>query len=136
MKYLIDTDWVIDHFNNVEKITRKLEELLPQGLALSIISVGELYEGVYYSKAPSKNEKALKDFLKAVAVLEINDGICKIFGKERGLLRRKREIISDFDLLIASTCIYYNLTLLTNNLRHFERIESLKIFKDDIILDM
>ena len=46
--YLLDTDWVIDHFNRVETVTRRLRELQGQGLALSIISVAELWEGVHY----------------------------------------------------------------------------------------
>jgi predicted nucleic acid-binding protein len=44
MTYLIDTDWVIDHLNHIEHVTRRLEELAPEGLALSIISLAELYE--------------------------------------------------------------------------------------------
>jgi tRNA(fMet)-specific endonuclease VapC len=47
MTYLIDTDWVIDHLNHVERVTRRLEELAPGGLALSSISLAELYEGVF-----------------------------------------------------------------------------------------
>jgi predicted nucleic acid-binding protein len=52
MTYLIDTDWVIDHLNHIERVMRRLEELAPAGLALSIISLAELYEGVYYSRDP------------------------------------------------------------------------------------
>ncbi|HPC77825.1 MAG TPA: type II toxin-antitoxin system VapC family toxin [bacterium] len=127
MKYLIDTDWVIDHFAGVEKITKKLEELAPQGIGLSVISLAELYEGIYFSNSPYENEKVLERFLEIVSILGINKEICKIFGRERGRLRRKGILISDFDLLIASTCLYYDLTLLTNNVRHFERVENLKI---------
>ena len=42
MTYLIDTDWVIDHLNHIERVTRRLEELAPAGLALSMISLAEL----------------------------------------------------------------------------------------------
>jgi len=49
VSYLVDTDWIIDHLANVEVITQKLRELQPQGIALSVISLAELYEGVYYS---------------------------------------------------------------------------------------
>jgi len=49
------------------------------------------------------------------------------FGKERGGLRKKGRIIGDFDLLIASTCIYYDLIVLTNNRKHYEVVEGLKI---------
>ena len=37
--FLVDTDWVIDHFNGVEAVTRRLQALRAQGLALSVISV-------------------------------------------------------------------------------------------------
>jgi len=38
LAFLIDTDWVIDHFNAVSYVTRRLKELQPRGLALSGIS--------------------------------------------------------------------------------------------------
>jgi len=44
--FLIDTDWIIDHFNGVERVTRRLLELRDGGLAVSVISVAELWEGV------------------------------------------------------------------------------------------
>jgi predicted nucleic acid-binding protein len=60
-------------------------------------------------------------------VLGIDEEICKIFGKERGRLRKQGKIIGDFDLLIASTCIYYDLVLLSNNRKHYEVVEELKV---------
>lgn len=125
--YLIDTDWVIDHFNNIKKVTRKLKELRPQGIALSIISLAELYEGVYYSRDSEKSEKTLSTFLTDIQLVGIDDGICKVFARERGKLRKQGKIIGDFDLLIASTCLCYRLALLSNNRRHFEMIEGLNI---------
>jgi len=128
VSYLIDTDWIIDHFNKIEKVTRKLEELAPQGLALSIVSLAELYEGIYYSRDPVLSEEALKRFLAPnLVILGIDERIYRIFGKERGRLRWQGRIIGDFELLIASTCLYHNLTLFTNNARHFEAVENLKI---------
>lgn len=128
MKYLIDTDWVIDHFNKVEKVTRKLRELAPHGLALSIISLAELYEGVYYSRDSVKSQTILEEFLAPdLSVLGIDEEVCRIFGKERGRLRRQGKSIADLDLLIASTCLYYDLTLLTNNRKHFGVVEKLRI---------
>jgi tRNA(fMet)-specific endonuclease VapC len=63
MTYLIDTDWAIDHLHQIERVTRRLEELAPEGLALSIISLAELYEGVYYARDPVESEAALQRFL-------------------------------------------------------------------------
>ena len=127
MKYLIDTDWIIDHLSGIEKVEKKLEELAPEGLALSIVSLAEVYEGVFYSRDPRKSERTLKEFLTGISILEIEKEICKIFGRERGRLRKEGKMIGDLDLLIASTCLHHNLTLLTNNVAHFERMEKLKI---------
>lgn len=126
MKYLVDTDWIIDHLNGVEAITKKLEKLAASGLCTSLISVAELYEGVYGSKNYEASLNALETFLEGITVLSIDLDSCKIFGRERNKLRKQGNIMGDFDLLIASICLRYNLTLLTNNRKHFERIDSLK----------
>lgn len=127
MKYLIDTDWLIDHLNGSERARAKLEEFASEGLAISLASLAEVYEGVFYSRNPQESENALEEFLPGVIILGINEEICKIFGKERGRLRKQGQIIGDFDIFIASTCLYYDLILLTNNVSHFERIENLSI---------
>lgn len=41
MKYLLDTDWVIDHMRNLERVVQRVKELTPEGLALSVISLAE-----------------------------------------------------------------------------------------------
>ncbi len=127
MKYLVDTDWIIDHFNGVDAITKKLEEFAISGICTSIISVAELYEGVYGSKDYKASLDTLETFLEGITVLYIDHEVCKIFGKERNKLRKEGNIIGDFDILIASICMRHNLILLTNNKTHFKRIDSLKI---------
>lgn len=79
MKYLVDTDWVIDHLREEQKVTRKLEELAADGLAISIISLAELYEGVFYSRDPGRSEEALRRFLHPdVTVLVMDDETCRV----------------------------------------------------------
>jgi predicted nucleic acid-binding protein len=60
-------------------------------------------------------------------VLGVDEAICKIFGKERGRLRAAGMLVGDLDLLIGATAMHYDLTLLSNNRRHFDRIEGLRI---------
>ncbi len=59
--FLVDTDWVIDHLNGVEAVTRRLQALRTQGLALSIISIAELWEGVHFSKDPARCRHPLRN---------------------------------------------------------------------------
>ncbi len=127
LSYLIDTDWIIHYLNGHRETIGKLKSLRNEGLAISVISLAELYEGVYYSTNPESNERALNDFLSAVSLLAVEEEICKVLGRERGRLRQKKKMTGDFDLLIASTCLHHNLTLLTNNRKHYEMIERLNI---------
>jgi len=127
VSYLVDTDWIIDHLNKRIIVTQKLKEFRPDGIALSIISLAELYEGVHYSKDPLKSQEMLESLSEEFPVLPIDEDICKVFGKERGRLRQEKKAVSDFDLLIASTCLRWDLTLLTNNRRHFELVKGLNI---------
>lgn len=125
--YLIDTDWVIDFLKGKKETFDKLSELYESGLAISVISLSELYEGVYGSTNKEKHLTSLEAFLNGITVLDVNDKIAELFGQERARLLKSGKLIDNFDLMIASTCLYYDLTLLTNNLKHFGRIEGLKI---------
>ncbi len=127
LAYLVDTDHAIDYLAGDERVVEFLLSLLPQGLAISILVLAELYEGVIYSKDPRKSEAGLRDFLSMVKVLGIDEETCKIFAKERGRLRREGALIGDFDLMIAATALRHNLVLVTHNRRHYSRVEGLKI---------
>lgn len=127
LHYLVDTDWVIDYLNGRQDTVSRLSTLRPDGLGLSVVALAELYEGVYYSRDPEKDEQGLNDFLRGVTVLGLDEETSKIFGRERGRLRQSGQIIGDMDLMIAATALQYDLTLLSNNRRHFDRINGLRI---------
>ncbi len=127
LSFLIDTDWVIDHFNGITHVTRRLKELQPRGLGLSAVSAAELWEGVYFSRDPKRSQEALDLFLSGVDVLGLDEEICQRFGQLRGSMRKHGQTVGDFDLLIAATALRHGLTLLTNNRKHFEGIAGLEI---------
>ena len=123
----MDTDWVIDYLNEADRTVRRLEELFTRGVGLSIISLAELYDGLSGSKNPDADAEALRLFLEAVDVVPLDDAACRIFGEERARLREEGNLIGDMDILIGATAISNNLTLLTNNRQHFERMQGLKL---------
>ena len=92
-----------------------------------VVSLAELYEGIYYSTDPEGNERDLADFLRGVTVIAVDPETCKLFGKARGALRASGNLVGDFDLLIGATALRHDLTLMTNNRRHFERVEGLRL---------
>lgn len=127
MRYLIDSDWAIAHLRGRDGVTRRINELMPQGIGISIISVAELFEGVAHSEHRRADELRLRRFLDTVEIVSLNEPICELFGQERARLRTTGKLIGDLDLLIGCTAVYSGLTLLTNNRRHFARIADIAI---------
>lgn len=124
MKYLVDTTWVIEYLRGNQDIIQRLQTYSAEGLAIAIVSMAELYEGVFRSNNPAGNETILKDFLTGVTVLGIDEEVCIIFGREMARLRQVGMTVGDLDLLIAATALRHDLTLLTAD-RDFERVEHL-----------
>jgi hypothetical protein len=65
LAFLIDTDWVIDHFNAGSYATRRLNELQPHGLGLSVISEAELWEGSIFREIPNLVRQRWRNFFPA-----------------------------------------------------------------------
>ncbi|MFZ5365859.1 MAG: type II toxin-antitoxin system VapC family toxin [Patescibacteria group bacterium] len=126
MKYLVDSDQIIWYLKGKPAVVRKLQTLQRE-LAVSVISVGEVAEGIVGEKDEEKKLGGLKNFLEGIEVLEINQEIAFQFAKVRASLRKKGRLIDNFDLLIAATCLTHNLILITENKKDFARIGGLRI---------
>ena len=131
LTYLVETDWAVHWLRGREDVVNRLRELQARGMGLSIISLAELYTGIYYSTDLIKAREKLDDFLSFITILGVDQETCRVFGEENSRLRRDGQIIGDFDLLIAATCLHYGLKLLTDNRRHFQRIQGLEIISTD-----
>ncbi|HXJ93302.1 MAG TPA: type II toxin-antitoxin system VapC family toxin [Terriglobia bacterium] len=127
LRYLVDTDWAIHWLHTNDPIQQRMDQLEEHGLGLSAVSLAELWEGVHYSRNPQQSEDGLHNFLRRVSFIGVDEETCKLFGKERGRLRAQGKLVADFDLMIGVTALQHDLTLLTNNRRHFENIEGLRI---------
>ena len=74
-------------------------------------------------KPGNRNSRRSSQMLR----LDLDPAVCRVFAEERRRLRAVRSLIGDFDLLIGATALRHNLTLLTNNRRHFERVQGLTV---------
>lgn len=127
MTYLVDSDWVADYLKGRPNAVALLDRLFPQGLAISIVTFAEVYEGIYYGTDPKRNEHIFRRFLEGVAVHGISQPIARRFALIRGDLRAKGQLIPQPDLFIAATALHLKLTLLTRNAKDFQRIPDLKL---------
>ena len=135
MTYLVDTDYVADYLKGQRQVAEILEPLLSEGLAISIITFAEIYEGIYYGQNRTQHEAGFRNLLKNMQVLGISRPIARQFAIIRGQLRatpQGKALVQPkdtYDLFIAATAIYHNLTLITRNLKDYNRISLLKLYQ-------
>ncbi|MGH2562811.1 MAG: type II toxin-antitoxin system VapC family toxin, partial [Thermomicrobiales bacterium] len=111
-RYLLDTDRIIDALNGIPEASETLTGLAATGVAVSLISYGELYEGAYYARDQVGALAALAAFVRDKPLLEVTKEILERFAIIRGSLSRQlRRQIGDMDLIIAATALTHDLTL-------------------------
>lgn len=121
---LADTSILIDFSRKTDKANSKLIALVREGYAFSISAITE-YE--IYSGAPTAQQDYWQDFLKHTQVLPFNKDVVKAAVDINNALKRKRKQIDIADLFIAATAVSNDLPFATLNMKHFERIDNLRI---------
>lgn len=125
--YLIDSDVLINFLKGKSEEVKIIKKLQNKPFYISIISVGEILEGLLETKNNTRLA-SFRELIKTFTVLNVDIPIIEKFALLRKVLRQKGSLIDNFDLLIASTCLTHNLVLLTKNVSHFKRVAGLKIY--------
>ena len=127
MKYIIDSDILIYFFKNQGKVVKKMEKISEENIFTTIINYTELLFGAYNSSMIEQNLKKIKSFLKTINILDFDKEAAQEFARLKAKLKREGNLIPDMDLMIASICTANKFVFVTNNVKHFNRIEKLKI---------
>src|SRR5487761_760540 len=109
MSYLLDTDWAIQALGGRQPAVATLQRLAGSRVALSIVTLGELYERAFESPNPQAYIASFRDFWHLYHLLPLTEPIMERFAEIRSSLRRRGQIIPDLDILIAATAIEYDL---------------------------
>ena len=125
MTYLIDSDVLVDNLRGAPYAEQWLLTNAGNVLAVSIISVAELYTGALRSQMPLLHLDAIRSLLGQFTILNVSNQTALEYARQRVQLQKRGTPLPDFDLLIAATALRYSLTLVTRNLRHFQRINVL-----------
>lgn len=129
MPYILDADWVIQALAGRAQARNILDRLAPEPIAISIVTIGEIYEGAFNSSNPQAHLNSFREFLRPFVILNLSDPIMERFAEIRSSLRRRGEIISDFDILLGATALNHDLTVLTFNTRHLQRIPGVRLYQ-------
>ena len=87
----------------------------------------ELYYGANKSQKVSSNLAKIRTLEQSLEIIPVGVKSVAIFGMLKAQLEMSGTRLDDFDLIIASCALAHNLILVTNNLKHFQRIEGLKL---------
>lgn len=128
MKYLLDTNICIYIINEKpKKVLKKFEQYPVHEFGISSITHAELQYGVKKSKNKNTNQNALDEFLLPLTILPFHGKrLVACYGEIRVLLESKGRTIGPLDMLIAAHALSLDLTIISNNIKEFERIPNLK----------
>ncbi len=128
MLYMLDTNICIYIIKQKPlDVINKFTRLKPEQVLVSSITVAELHNGVAKSQHKTKNNYALQEFLSPLNIETFDFNSALIYGELRLRMEKTGKQICSFDTLIAAHAMSIGATLVTNNLKEFQRIKGLKL---------
>lgn len=130
MPYLFDTDALSEALRSrpLSGYLEWLSSIPREDQYTSAIVIGELFKGAFRSSAREKHLANIEArVLPAVTILPYDVAVARVYGEVRARLEESGTILPDADLQIAATALNHGLALVTGNLRHFSRIQGLRI---------
>jgi tRNA(fMet)-specific endonuclease VapC len=124
MSFLIDTDICSAHLRGAPSVTSRFLQHSGR-LHVSVICVAELSTWLFRKNTPTRFRDSCSVMLRDFTVLPVDETVAELFGKLGAGLADLGTSVSTPDLLIAATAMAHDLTLVTHNTRHFERIPGL-----------
>jgi len=125
---LVDTDILSFYFKGDQKVVDKFNDYLREFdvINISIITYYEILGGLKFKNA-EKQIKEFEEFVNNNTIIHISEESAKISGDIYANLRKSGITVGTSDILIAGIALENELTLITNNERHYESIQGLNI---------
>ena len=117
---LVDTDVFsyLMHGSNYASLYRP--HVAGKLIAVSFITVGELYFGAYRKNWGKDRLADLKDRLRRVTIVPYDEGICTKYAEIKSACERKGKSVGANDLWIAACATRHSIPLVSNNFKHFD----------------
>lgn len=125
-KYLLDTSICIFLMRGMHNLAKEIEKVGIENCFISEITHAELLYGAECSNRPKEILKVITEFCKRVSIIPISNSLHE-FARQKAILRKKGTPVDDFDLLIACSAVTGNFIMVTDNTKHFDRIEGIRL---------
>lgn len=99
----------------------------PSEIVLCSIVKAELLYGARHSERVEDNLRLLDRFFTPLASLSFDDRCAEEYGLIRAQLAAQGALIGPNDLMIAATARAHDTTLVTHNIREFNRVAGLRL---------
>ncbi|MBK8253384.1 MAG: type II toxin-antitoxin system VapC family toxin [Polyangiaceae bacterium] len=123
---MLDTDSVSFALRGQGDVAERLLQHAPSELCISAVTMAELHYGAE-TRRSKKLATLLNTFVRSVAVMPFDASAAAAFGSLAAQLTRSGTPIGHLDAMIAAHALSMNLTLVTNNTKHFSKIPHLRI---------
>jgi tRNA(fMet)-specific endonuclease VapC len=122
-----DTDFIADLDRGKKEAMTKLDELEQNGETIytTSITVAELYHGAYSTSNSARATSRIEKILSRFSILDLDYNSAKLWGELAETL--KSNSIGELDLFIASIASANKQTLVTRNVKHFDRVPGLQV---------
>ena len=125
--YALDTNTVLDYFRGKGQVAARLLATPPSEVGLPAIAAYEVWVGVLGSQNAKRRQVEYERFLAVVAILPFDAVAGRRAADLRLALSRKGDLIGPMDALIAATALAHGATLVTRNVREFDRVPGLTV---------
>jgi tRNA(fMet)-specific endonuclease VapC len=130
LEYSLDTNACIALINGSSvPVRRRFKQVLAEGavVCVSTVAIHELWFGVAKSQRRDYNTERVQAFLSGpVHLIEFDDADARAAGEVRALLEQECRPIGAYDALLAGQAARRGFTLVTANVREFERVDGLQ----------
>ncbi len=123
---LLDTDVCIEILRGNKSVIEKRKKC-DEIVAISFMSIGELYYGAERSANQRKNMGIVDEFILSITLIHSNLEILRKFGELKSSLFANNILLPDADIFIASTALTKCSKLITGNTKHFNRFKDLSL---------
>ena len=128
MTYFLDTCICIEFLRGrLSSGYQLMREGRPEDFGLPAIVAAELFYGAEHSANPARESKIVETFVEAFAIIPFDADSARHYGRIRQQLGSQGNLIGDRDLMIAATSLAHHATLVTRNMREFQRVPGLRL---------
>jgi tRNA(fMet)-specific endonuclease VapC len=124
--FMLDTDTVSFALRGSGQVGARLLDHRPSEICISSITLAELRYGADMKRL-RKLHGLIDTFIEPIAVLPFDQSAADRFGAVASSLAGRGTSIGELDTLIAAHALAASLTLVTNNTKHFERVQGLRM---------